>query len=465
MRTTNDNFQTVAAVSTPRGKGGIATVRISGDDTVEILKKCFVARGAPLTERPRRTAVYGEIVKDGRVIDTGICVLYEHGKSFTGETMAELSCHGGILVTREVLEAVFAAGAAAAAPGEFTKRAFINGKLTLSEAEAVGRLIDADTKARRELASGAVRGNLSAALSRLDGMLYDVMTALWAAIDYPEEDVGTEGEDAIYSVVCQVLSEVKKLSSTYRTGRAVADGVRTVICGKPNVGKSSLYNALLGEERAIVTDIAGTTRDTIEDVADVGGVTLILTDTAGLHDSDDKVEKIGIGRAMEKIESAELIICMFDRSGGLDESEKELIEKLRETDAAKICVLNKSDLESRMGAEDTRYIENSFENIVYISAKNAEGIDALASAVSDLYNSEKLSFDSDAVIWDSVQKASLDRSAELLTEAKEALEAGAPLDVCGVLCERALAEIRMTDGTDVSEDIIDGIFSRFCVGK
>lgn len=465
MLTTNDNFQTVAAVSTPRGKGGIATVRISGDDTEKILEKCFVPKGAPLTARPRRTAVYGEIVKDGRVIDTGICVLYENGKSFTGETMAELSCHGGILVTREVLEAVFAAGAAAAGPGEFTRRAFINGKLTLSEAEAVGRLIDADTKARRELASGAVRGNLSTALSRLDAMLYDVMTALWAAIDYPEEDVGTEGEDAIYSVVCRVLSEVKKLSSTYRTGRAVADGVRTVICGKPNVGKSSLYNALLGEDRAIVTDIAGTTRDVIEDVADVGGVTLILTDTAGLHDSDDKVEKIGIGRAMEKIESAELIICMFDQSSGLDESEKELIERLGEMDAAKICVLNKSDLESKMGTEDTRYIEKSFENIVHTSAKDFIGIDALACVVSDLYNSEKLSFDSDAVIWDSVQKASLDRSAELLTETKEALEAAAPLDVVGVLCERALAEIRMTDGTDVSEDIIDGIFSRFCVGK
>ena len=266
-----DPFSTVAAVSTPRGKGGIAVIRISGADTAKILEKCFVPRGRPMSERPYRTAVYGDVVSDGGIIDTGVCVLYEEGRSFTGESMAELSCHGGIYVTNEVLETVFAAGAEPAGPGEFTKRAFINGKLSLSEAEAVGQLIDADTKSRAAMASGAARGNLTGAIKDIDRGMVDVMTALYAAIDYPDEDVGTEGEDRIYRVVSDSLLKVEALRKTYKTGRAVAEGIKTVICGRPNVGKSSLYNMLLGEDRAIVTDVPGTTRDTLEDTVDVGG--------------------------------------------------------------------------------------------------------------------------------------------------------------------------------------------------
>ncbi len=458
-------FSTIAAVSTPRGKGGIAVIRISGEDTAAILEKVFVPKGSPLTERPYRTAVYGDIVKGGKVIDTGVCTLYADGRSFTGELMAELSCHGGTYVTREVLEAVLEAGAEPAGPGEFTRRSFINGKLTLTEAEAVGRLIDADTKSKRELATGAVRGNLSAKLDALDSSLYNVMTALYAAIDYPEEDVGTEGEDRIYEVVCEVLSGIKKLSATYRTGKAVADGVKTVICGKPNAGKSSLYNALVGEDRAIVTDIAGTTRDTLEDTVDIGGVTLLLTDTAGLRSSEDTVEQIGVKRALAKIEEAELILCLFDMSETLSEEEKIFVKEMADSPKERICVLNKSDLGMTLSKEDKNLLESVFGEFIEISAKDGYGIEKLSEKIAELYNSERLTADSDAIIWDSMQKASLDRAAELLEEGKAALEAGAPLDAVGVVTERALAEMRMVDGRDVSEDIIDGIFSRFCVGK
>ncbi len=458
-------FSTIAAVSTPRGKGGIAVIRISGEDTAAILEKVFFPKGDPLTERAYRTAVYGDIVKGGKTVDTGVCTLYAEGKSFTGELMAELSCHGGTYVTREVLEAVLEAGAEPAGPGEFTRRAFINGKLTLSEAEAVGRLIDADTKSKRELATGAVKGNLSAKLNILDELLYDVMTALYAAIDYPEEDVGTEGEDRIYEVVCEVLSGIKKLSATYRTGKAVADGVKAVICGKPNAGKSSLYNALVGEDRAIVTDIAGTTRDTLEDTVDIGGVTLLLTDTAGLRDSGDTVEQIGVKRAKAKIEEAELVLCLFDISENLSDEERDFVLEMEKSSKEKICVLNKSDLGVSMKEEDKNLLEKVFGKLIEISAKDLVGIEKLSAEISALYNSEKLTADSDAIIWDAMQKASLDRAAELLEEAKCALEAYAPLDAVGVVTERALAEMRMVDGRDVSEDIIDGIFSRFCVGK
>lgn len=459
-----DPFATVAAVSTPRGKGGIAVVRISGKDTEKILEKCFVPRGEALTSRPYRTAVYGEIVSGGRTVDTGICTLFEEGRSFTGESMAELSCHGGVWVTKAVLEAVFAAGAEPAGPGEFTRRAFINGKLSLSEAEAVGKLIDADTASRAAMASGAVRGNLSDALSKIDAELLDVMTALYAAIDYPEEDVGTEGEDRIYSAVSSALEATDALRRTYRTGRAVSDGVKTVICGRPNVGKSSLYNLLLGEDRAIVTDVAGTTRDTLEDTADVGGVTLRLLDTAGIRETDDRVEKIGVDRAYSKLEDAELIIFVVDTSEGLTPDDRELAGKILSLGAEKILVLNKNDLVPGISAVDEEIL-SGFERRVSLSASSGEGKEALEAAIAKLYNEDGIDLSSDAVVWSAVQRASLDRASELLSSAKSALEKGSPLDAVGVVCEEAIAELRMVDGRDISDEIIDGIFSKFCVGK
>ena len=459
-----DHLSTVAAVSTPRGKGGISVIRISGDDTAAILEKCFVPRGAPLSSRPMRTAVYGDIVAQGKVIDTGICTLFEKGRSFTGETMAELSCHGGIWITRAVLEAVFSAGAGPARAGEFTRRAFINGKLSLSEAEAVGLLIDADTSSRAAMASGAARGRLSLACAKIDAELLDVMTALYAAIDYPEEDVGTKGEDEIYQVVSSSIVELDALRRTYKTGKAVSEGVRTVICGRPNVGKSSLYNLLLGEERAIVTDVAGTTRDTLEDTVDVGGVTLRLLDTAGIRDTLDRVERIGVERASEKLSEAELVICVLDASEGLTTDDISLIERLKELSCEKILVCNKLDIKSENDLFDKEIMKN-FPRRVFLSALTGEGKEALENVIASLYNEDALDLSNDAVIWSAAQKASLDRAYDLLTAARDALSEGAPLDAVGVLCERALSELRMVDGRDVTDDIIDGIFSKFCVGK
>ncbi|MBQ7714924.1 MAG: tRNA uridine-5-carboxymethylaminomethyl(34) synthesis GTPase MnmE [Clostridia bacterium] len=460
-----DPFSTVAAVSTPRGKGGIAVIRISGEDTEKILEKCFVPRGAPMSERPYRTAVYGDIISDGAVIDSGICTLYEKGRSFTGESMAEISCHGGVWITGAVLEAVFAAGAEPAGRGEFTRRAFINGKMTLTEAEAVGNLIDADTHSRAAMASGAVRGNISSAVKKIDSSLLDVMTALYAAIDYPEEDVGTEGEDRIASVVADSAEKVDALRKTYKTGKAVASGVKCVICGRPNVGKSSLYNLLLGEDRAIVTDVAGTTRDTLEDTADVGGVTLRLLDTAGIRETDDKVEKLGVDRAYSKLKEAELVICVFDASTPLRADDLDLIDRVSGLDAEKICVLNKSDLSSGMSAQDRERIAALSHRTVAVSALTGDGKETIGGAISDIYNEEKLDFSSDAVIWSAAQRASLDRAYELLSDAENAIREGSPLDAVGVMCESALAELRTVDGRNVSDDIIDGIFSKFCVGK
>ena len=290
------------------------------------------------------------------------------------------------------------------------------------------------------------------------------MTALYAAIDYPEEDVGTEGEDRIYSVVSSALEATDALRRTYRTGRAVSDGVKTVICGRPNVGKSSLYNLLLGEDRAIVTDVAGTTRDTLEDTADVGGVTLRLLDTAGIRETDDRVEKIGVDRAYSKLEDAELIIFVVDTSEGLTPDDRELASRVLSLGAEKILVLNKNDLASGLSAGDEEAL-SGFERRVSLSASSGEGKEALEAAISKLYNEDGIDLSSDAVVWSAVQRASLDRASELLSSAKSALEAGSPLDAVGVVCEEAIAELRMVDGRDVSDEIIDGIFSKFCVGK
>ncbi|MBR6915276.1 MAG: GTP-binding protein, partial [Clostridia bacterium] len=277
--------------------------------------------------------------------------------------------------------------------------------------------------------------------------------------------VGTEGEDRIASVVADSAEKVDALRQTYKTGKAVASGVKCVICGRPNVGKSSLYNLLLGEDRAIVTDVAGTTRDTLEDTADVGGVTLRLLDTAGIRETDDKVEKLGVDRAYSKLEEAELVICVFDASTPLRADDLDLIDRVSGLDAEKICVLNKSDLPSGMSAQDRERIAALSHRTVAVSALTGDGKETIGGAISDIYNEEKLDFSSDAVIWSAAQRASLDRAYELLSDAENAIREGSPLDAVGVMCESALAELRTVDGRNVSDDIIDGIFSKFCVGK
>ncbi len=472
---------TIAAVSTPKGKGGVAMIRISGANSSDVLSKVFRPAGTKYADKsaidlPPRRAVYGTIIsrangeKKAIEIDSGVAVLYRAPASYTGEDMAEITCHGGTYITGTVLSAALAAGARHAEAGEFTRRAFLNGKLTLTEAEAVGTLLDADTEERMLLASSAVRGRLSGEISEIADRLSDVMTALYAAIDYPEEDVGDEGEREALSAVTAAENSVRRLLSTYRRGRAVAEGVRCVICGSPNAGKSSLYNLMAGEELAIVTDIPGTTRDVLRETISFGGVTLRLADTAGLRETGDQVEGIGVRRAEEEIRSAELLISVFDSSRRLTEEERLMIDEY--PNCARVAVINKSDLPTGLTKDEIEFIKLRHDKTVVLSCfediKNNDcrgGIDDLAKAVGDLYDAGSVSVTDDAVIWSARQEATLRRAAEYLTEAKTALEAGDYTDAVCTLCEGALAELRGTDGRGVGEEIIDGIFSRFCVGK
>ncbi len=459
---------TVAAVSTPPGKGGIAVIRISGPDTADVLDRCFrAASGKKTADRPVRGSCFGTILgHDGRPVDTGLAVFFRGPSSYTGEDLAELSCHGGTAVTAAVLTAVYAAGAEPAGPGEFTRRAFAAGKLTLSEAEAVGLLIDADTDGKRRLAASAAAGALSAEIGRLGDELSSVLSALWAAIDYPEEDVGEEGLSRLSEVTGDVTRRTESLMATYRTGAAVAQGIPTVICGTPNVGKSSLYNALCGRDLAIVTDVPGTTRDVLTQTVDCGGVTLLLSDTAGLRETSDPVERIGIGRAEDRLRDASLILFAVSAETGVtaeDLAELETVRKLA-PDAVILGLINKTDANNvPEGAEET--LAPFCRLVLTVSAKTGEGMEHLRASVAALWNADLLDRPGAAVVFDERQLASLQRADEILRELSARISEGAPADVLGVLCEAALAELRRTDGRNVSEEIINGIFSRFCVGK
>lgn len=455
-------FDTVAAVSTPRGKGGIAVIRISGEKTPEILKKVFCPAGKAPWDNPR-FAAFGEIANgDGEVVDTGIATFFETGKSFTGEASAEISCHGGIAVTKAVLEAVFSAGAVPAPAGEFTKRAFINGKLSLTEAEAVGKLIDADTDSRRKLASGAARGKLREKTESVRKELTAILASLYAVIDYPDEDIGDEGEKNIENVLCHVREELTLLLKTYKTGSAVANGVVTAICGSPNSGKSSLYNLLCGEERAIVTDIAGTTRDTLWETVDADGITLRIADTAGIRETGDKIEEMGVERALSCMESAELVITVFDGSRPLSDDDKRIIGSLSEINTPRISVVNKSD---KGIAVEREKIAKVSDKTVVMSAKTKEGTEELFRAVREVFNEDGLSLTDDALLWDARHKATVEASLEKLTQALEGLRRKDPADAVCSLAESALAELSLLDGRGITDEIVGEIFSRFCVGK
>ena len=457
----NDFLSTIAAISTPRGKGGIALIRISGEEAVAIAGRCFSPKcGKKVDMLSARTAYFGDILSDGEIIDDGIVTVFRSPASYTGEDMVEISCHGGILVTSRVLEAVFKAGAVPASAGEFTRRAFVNGKLSLTKAEAVGEILEAKSEAQLKVAATKRRGVLSQRLESASHELTALIADVYAKIDYPDEDLAELSDDEFISRAEKVLKNITELKSTYRSGSAIFEGINTVICGAPNRGKSSLYNMISGEDAAIVTDIAGTTRDILERDIPLGKVLLHLTDTAGIHETEDTVEKIGVLRAKERLADAELIICVFDGSKCLYDEDTALIEELKNCSAAKIAVLNKCDV----ACANISLPCGVFDKTVRISAKSGEGFDKLRCAVEALFIDEKINTSTDALITNARQFASLDEAAKLIEDAMNTAKTlGA--DIASSDLERAVATLSELDGKAVSENVVSEIFSRFCVGK
>jgi tRNA modification GTPase len=457
-------FDTIAAVSSPRGKGGVALLRVSGSDALAIAEKVFAPKNKKrLSELDAGRMVYGDIYDaDGKDrIDDGMAVVFRAPHSFTGEDTVEITCHGGLLVTEAVLSALLSAGARAAEAGEFTRRAFAAGKMGLSAAEALGSLLEAKTHAALKLSRAGLDGRLEAKTGELFSELLSVTSALYAAIDYPEEDLAELPRDEAREKIASILSRVRALADTYKSGHAVAEGIRTVICGKPNVGKSSLFNALVGRDAAIVTDVAGTTRDILEQTAVLGKVTLRLYDTAGLHESGDTVEKIGIERARAALEGAELVLAVFDASAPLDEEDKELCRLLSAQPMTKFALLNKTDKAAVLSEKDFE----GFDRVLSLSAKEGTGLSLLTRTVEDAFFDGSLSLCEDAIVANARQHAALARCVTVLESALEAFDMGLAEDICCSCLEAALSGLGEVDGREVSEQIVGEIFSKFCVGK
>ena len=464
-------FDTIAAVATPPGKGGVALIRCSGADAIKVASACFRPKSGKTVEMlPPRTAIYGDIMYKGAAIDDGILTLFPAPASYTGETTAEICCHGGILVTRTVLEALLEAGARLATRGEFTRRAFLNDRLSLTEAEAVGDLLEAKTTSQMLLSSVASRHKLTNAIDRLHAEITHLLSSVYAVIDFPDEDLAELTDDQIKRQLADIRDGLQKLQDSYHTGHAISEGIPTVIVGKPNVGKSSLYNALSGEDAAIVTPIAGTTRDLLRTTVQAGQVTLHLTDTAGLHESCDEVEEIGIKRAEEALLSAELILAMFDISGKPTDEDRLLVDKLLHAQKTVIAIGNKSDLLNDASApltsdsDWTSLLEGLTPYRLSLSVRS-DHIEDLTDMINALYTNEKLTAGADAILFDARQNAAVSRALSFVCHSLDAFTSGIPADVAFEDLELAVSALTELDGRGVSEEMVDHIFSRFCVGK
>lgn len=453
---------TIAAVSTPRGTGGIAVIRTSGDESFEISDRVIKLKcGKKIAETTPGKLYMCTVINENGTVDECMCTHFIAPNSYTGENSVEVYCHGGALCTSMVLETLFVAGARQALAGEFTKRAYINGKLSLSAAEAVGELIHAKTKAAVTLSNSNMRGTLDTKLSEISEKLKELLASVYVYIDYPDEEL----YDVTAPEMCEKLKEIKaeidKLAKSYRSGMAVSEGINTAIVGTPNTGKSTLLNLLCRKNRAIVTDIAGTTRDIVTEDVVLGDVLLKLSDTAGVRETDDTVEKIGVELSLGAINEASLIFAVFDGSRELSSDDIELAENILSQNKTVIAIINKSD----KGTLPKEKIESMFENTLILSAASHESRELIEKKVTELYLGDKLDFGTSPIVTTASRHAALVLASESLEKAISLLSAGDEQTIAGTMCEDAVAYLDESSGRTVSEDIVNSIFSKFCVGK
>ena len=452
---------TIAAIATPQLPSAIGILRLSGPDTLQALDRVFRAgNGRPAGEQTPRRMVLGDLLdQDGSVLDHVLCVRFAAPNSYTGEDCAELHCHGSPVVLNAGLTALFAAGCRQAGGGEFTRRAFLNGRLDLIQAEAVADLIDAETA---EAAKNAAH-QLDGALSRSIGDIYDALMALtarfYAVVDYPDEEIEDVQRGEILDTLRTARQALEALLATFSRGQLLKLGVPAVILGRPNAGKSSLLNALLGYDRAIVTDIAGTTRDTVEERVLVGGVLLRLTDTAGIRDSGDRIEALGVARSRQAAQRAALALLVLDGSQELTAEDEQAMAAARDVPHLLVLV-NKSDLPQRL---DIGRLADRFDNVLSISAQTGAGLDTLAEAVAALYPAGESP--AGEMLTNARQADAVSRALSAVSEAQSALCTGMTPDVVLTDCEAALEALGELNGKRIREDLVDTIFSRFCVGK
>lgn len=453
---------TIAAISTAIGEAGIAIVRMSGDDSINIIDKIFVsASGTKMAEAENRKFLYGHICDGDKKIDEVLVIKMKGPHSYTAEDIVEIHCHGGVVSVKRILNLILSKGARLAEKGEFTKRGFLNGRIDLTQAEAVIDLIKAKTDISFDLGLNQLGGALSEVLNKLKDELVSMQALIVANIDFPDEDI----EDAAYNDLLdrsnKILDKMDKLLENSKNSRLLRDGINTVILGKPNVGKSSLLNGLLKYDRAIVTDIAGTTRDVIEDYINLDGVLLKISDTAGIRETEDEVEKIGVNIAREKLKDADLVIAIFDLSRDFDQDDKEILKLIE--NKKHIIILNKDDLEQKISDDE---IEKYFkDDYLRLSVMENESVMKVEKLIIDLFFDGELQISSDTVLSNLRHINALREAKKELLEVNESLNKRVFLDLIEVDLENVIAHISEITGTITTEDILDRVFSEFCIGK
>lgn len=451
---------TIAAICTAQGEGGIGVIRISGDDSLRIADKVFKnINNKKVADMKGYTAAFGKVCNKGEEIDEAVVLVYRAPHSYTGENVVEISCHGGIFITKQVLRAVLDNGAVPAQAGEFTKRAFLNGKIDLTEAESVIDIISAKSRSAARAALCVKDGALRRKIDKIKEDLLSQAAHLSAWADYPEEDIVDVSDEELFATFDNAVKVLQGLLDTYDSGQAVKQGIDTVIAGRPNVGKSTLMNLLTGCEKSIVTDIPGTTRDVVEDTVVLGDVMLRLSDTAGLRDTEDRVEQIGVDRAKKRLEQCGLLLAVFDNNQILNDDDYELIKNAK--NATTIAIINKIDLEQKL---DTDFINDNFENVVYISAKSGECREELTKAVEKIAGTANLN-PSEGILSNERQRLAVANALSSVVEAKSALDAGLTYDAVTVSLEDAISNLLELTGESTSDEVIDRVFHNFCVGK
>lgn len=456
-------MSTIASISTAPGIGGIGIIRMSGEKSFEVLEKIFVPKTKQNIEDIKGyTIKYGNIVENGEIIDEVLVSYFKAPKSYTTENMCEINSHGGNVIVRKILELCLKNGANLAEPGEFTKRAFLNGRIDLAQAESVIDVINA--KSDKEAKSGIkqLEGFLSREIKCIKQEILDVLVNVEVTIDYPEYDTPEVQENEMKNMLESVKNKLEKLEKSFDNGKILKEGIKTAIIGKPNAGKSSLLNAILKEDRAIVTDIAGTTRDTIEEFVTVNGIPLKLVDTAGIREASDEVERIGVEKSIKQAEDADLIIAIFDSSKELTQEDLEILKLIQNRES--IILLNKSDLNSVINENDER-LKNVSKNILKISALNKTGIENLYGKISEMFNLNEINFDNEILITNIRHKNIISHTLENVKKANEALKMDMPIDIISIHLKDVLEDLGEITGEVVTEDVINEIFSKFCLGK
>lgn len=455
-------MSTIAAISTAPGNAGIGIIRLSGDDCFKILQKIFKPKNKG--EIKGYTIKYGNIVKseNDEIIDEVLVSYFVAPKSYTKENMCEINSHGGIVVENQILEECLKNGAVLADPGEFTKRAFMNGRIDLSQAEAVIDIINSKTEKEMMVAQRHLEGSLSKKIKDIQGEILNLMADIEASIDYPEYDIEETTNKKINDTLNSVEEKLLKLKNSFENGKILKEGIKTAIIGKPNVGKSSLLNLILGENRAIVSDIEGTTRDTIEEYINIKGVPLKIVDTAGIRKTNDEVEKIGVERSINNISDAELIIALFDDSRAFDDQDKKILDLIEGKKT--IILINKIDLGKNLIKENEK-LKKFKNNIIEFSTINETGLDKLYNKIEELFKLNELDCENTEIITNNRHKQQILYALEDVAKGRESLETHMPVDITAICLKDILEKLAEITGENVSEDIINEIFKKFCLGK